>query len=263
MALIHESKCGVCGAPRTTLDEKFFVTCAFCGSVMDVNVGEWFDPSKAHLDAARNLLGNSKMAARWRALTATVYGGAQEKSATYRADVEEYYYLYTFLFEDTVPKRDLVSVPARQAYAKRAAAQHVLVNTDSQVKPLWDKMLEASRAPMMHLDATPERLVVLVAAALEAATAAYAALAARPELAGGFLAPAKFYAHMSVRATLASIAPYFNAPGAVSQAMQEVFGDHPNAGRKCPHCGAPLEATPANAVQCAYCHSVIEQLAPA
>jgi len=259
MALIHESKCGACGAPRTTLDDRYVIICEFCGALMDMNVGVWIHPSQVHLDAARNLVGDSKMAVRWRALTALVYGGAQAQRPTYRADVEEYYYLYTYLFEDTLPARDIASVPARQAFAKRAVAQHLLRETDPKVKPLYDEMLAASRA-LMDFGATRERLIALTQAALDAATAFYDAMGARPEVAGEFPAPAKFYARMAVRATLATIAPYIKAPGAVDHARRELLGDHPNASRKCPHCGAPLEATPADAVQCAYCHTVIEQL---
>lgn len=66
MALVHEAKCGVCGAPRTAEADGYFVMCAHRGAMMDVDVGSWFDPiialSRAKDDRtlAAKLLGISR-----------------------------------------------------------------------------------------------------------------------------------------------------------------------------------------------------------
>jgi hypothetical protein len=255
--------CGVCGAPRTAIDDAQFIACEFCGAVYDVSAQRWFDP--AHQTEA---FARTKAAAFWGSKAAGRFARLGDELArstpaslddrVYRAKSEEYHYVYTMLFPDRVPRAVTASPAARVAWAKQAAAVAHVALVDPQIRALYAELNDSFRG-FGDTAATADAYVAAATKAVERATRVYVALQSHPELVGQFRAPASYYARSTVRASLLTMLGVLRDPEIYPRVALEVFGDRHGVGEDCTHCGAPLVDRDRELERCSHCGSVLER----
>jgi hypothetical protein len=253
----RELACGVCGAPRTAIDDAQFIACEFCGAVYDVSARHWFDPQKQTDAFAR-----TKAAAFWASKAAGRFarlGAELAKLAPadpiFLARSEEYHYLYTLLYPDRVPA---ASPKARVMWAKQAAATDVVVRSDSHIAQLFAELNDALRG-FGNAVASADDVVATATTAVARATRAYGALQSHPSLVGLFPAPPAYYARSTVRTSLLVMLATLRDPDIYPRVAVEVFGDRDGVGEDCSHCGAALGRHDLDLECCGHCGSVLER----
>ena len=260
MTALRDFSCGVCGAPRTSIDEAMFVACTYCGALLDVAGGRWLDPDQQAAELARGhalAFWASRASGRFHALGQALDAEPAD-GPRFRALAEEYNLVYALVFPDRLPPEATGNAVARAAWARRAAVTAAITRFDPDVAAAW----RHANAALGGFDrrASAGDVVAAAQVALERMTRAYDALRRHPETLADYPQPSPHYARIAVRSSLLAMLATFDDPDVYARVAVEVLGDRP-AGDACARCGAPLGEAVRDLWRCPHCGAVVERLA--